>query len=205
MKIVTLALGELAANCYLLIEDKDCLLIDPADAADYILETLQRDRLQLRAMLATHGHFDHLMAAGEIQLSYPNIPLFIDQKDRFLVDRLIPTARHFLHQPRLTVVPARCQFFSGRRLTMSPFKLKIIPVPGHTPGSVAFYFPESKAVFCGDTVFKAAIGRTDFSYGDRSALLASIKHLIDCLPADTVIYPGHGEATSVGAQRERLL
>ena len=94
MTIKKYSLGELQANCYFLIEGKDCLIIDPADDASFILEEIQRQQLNLVGMLATHGHFDHIGAVGEIQLSF-NVPLYIFKEDRFLIDRLNETAKHF--------------------------------------------------------------------------------------------------------------
>ena len=84
MKITTYPLGQLQANCYLLVHDKDCILIDPADDASFLLEEISRQNLNLVAMLATHGHFDHVMAVGEIQLSL-KVPFYIHGKDLFLI------------------------------------------------------------------------------------------------------------------------
>ena len=95
MKFVKYSLGQLQANCYFLIDGQNCLIIDPADDASFILEELQRQRLNLVGMLATHGHFDHVMAVGEIQQSI-NMPLYIHEKDNFLIDRVEQTAEHFL-------------------------------------------------------------------------------------------------------------
>ncbi|PJA55687.1 hypothetical protein CO165_02225, partial [Candidatus Roizmanbacteria bacterium CG_4_9_14_3_um_filter_33_18] len=91
MTIKKYSLGDLQANCYFLIDDQDCLIIDPADDAPFILEELQRQQLNLVGMLATHGHFDHVMAVSEIQQSI-SLPLIIHEKDKFLIDRLEQTA-----------------------------------------------------------------------------------------------------------------
>src|SRR3989339_2004515 len=93
--IVKYSLGQLQVNCYLLIKEDYCLVVDPADEAGFILEELRRKKLKLVGILATHGHFDHIGAVGEIQLSY-NIPLYIFKEDQFLIDRLNETAEHFL-------------------------------------------------------------------------------------------------------------
>jgi len=192
MEVVSFSLGELRTNTYFLIKDQHLLVIDPADEADFILEEIQRRRLELVGLLATHGHFDHLMAVGEIQLSF-NLPLHISKKDLFLVKRLRETARHYLNYLP-PVVPIRNIQDLGSKdlLEIRNFKLKVIKTPGHTPGSVCFYFEDESKLFTGDTLFgKGAVGRTDFSYGDANNLRKSITKL-SLLADGTIIYPGHG-------------
>ncbi|PIQ72460.1 hypothetical protein COY13_03965 [Candidatus Roizmanbacteria bacterium CG_4_10_14_0_2_um_filter_36_35] len=211
MKIVKYSLGQLQANCYLLVEDDKCLIIDPGDEASFILEELQRRRLKLIGMLATHGHFDHIMATGEIQLSV-NVPLYLNKKDQFLTDRTKETAEHFLDFKQ-TILPIRniknldiknsLNLPAGRQ-ELENFKLKIIHTPGHTPGSVCFYFKEENALFTGDTLFKGAVGRFDFSYCSKEDLKKSLEILFK-FPKDVVVYPGHGEKTLIEKEKNLLL
>lgn len=198
MRIETLILGELKTNCYLLIERDRCLLIDPADSADFILEKIVRENLTLMGILATHGHFDHILCVGEIQLSLP-VPLYIDKNDDFLVKRLNKTAAHFLGYDPTAVEPLKKTYFpdGDEDIGMDPFSFRLIHVPGHTPGSVAFYFPREQAIFTGDTLFKDAIGRTDLSYSDKKELRNSLAKLWK-LPEETFVYSGHGEETTIG-------
>ncbi|PIP63572.1 hypothetical protein COW97_01755 [Candidatus Roizmanbacteria bacterium CG22_combo_CG10-13_8_21_14_all_34_12] len=195
MKIVKYSLGQLQANCYFLIDDQDCLIIDPADDAPFILEELQRQQLNLVGMLATHGHFDHVMAVGEIQQSI-SLPLIIHEKDKFLIDRLEQTAEHFLgYKPIILPINHLENFPPSPRLRWAS-KLKIIFTPGHTPGSCCFYFPKENALFTGDTLFKEAVGRTDLSYSSKVDLKKSLKKIFE-LPRETIIYSGHGEDTII--------
>jgi len=203
LNIETYQLGQLQANCYLISRGKDCLLIDPGDGADFILEQLARRSFVLKAVLVTHGHFDHIMAAGEIQLS-AKVPLMIDEKDFFLVKRLKESAKHFLDFEPEVVSPSPVVFLKERKYSLGFAKFEVIATPGHTPGGVCFYFPKEKAVFTGDTLFKNAVGRTDFSYGKKTDLERSLLRLFE-LPEDTVIYPGHGEKTSVLAERKNFI
>jgi len=173
MQIISFSLGELQANCYLLIKDKECLLIDPADDANFLLEEITRRNLKLVGLLATHGHFDHIMAVGEIQLTYPEIPLYINLKDEFLLDRLQETAEYFLGHKIAIIKPKKISAVPENELKIfrlaeasakrANFKIKIIFSPGHTPGSVCFYFADDKILFSGDLIFKDGIGRYDFS------------------------------------------
>ncbi|MFA5770434.1 MAG: MBL fold metallo-hydrolase [Patescibacteria group bacterium] len=194
MRIVKYSLGQLQANCYFLIDGQNCLIIDPADDASFILEELQRQQLNLIGMLATHGHFDHVMAAGEIQQSI-NLPLLIHEKDVFLIKRLEQTAKHFLgYTPIILPIKKIENLIIENSLKIENFKLKIIFTPGHTPGSCCFYFNEENALFTGDTLFKEGIGRTDLSYSSKEDLTKSLKKIFK-LPRETVVYSGHGEDT----------
>lgn len=203
MKIIKFSLGQLQANCYFLIEDNECLIVDPADEASFILEELQRRKLHLLGMIATHGHFDHVMAAGEIQMSL-DIPLYIFREDLFLVDRLTETAEYFLGYKPHFVKPTNTKYLEQVNLKISNFKFKIIHTPGHTPGSCCLYFKDEKVIFTGDTLFKQGIGRYDFSYSSKDDLKKSLKELFK-LPKDTIVYSGHGEETTIADEANREL
>jgi len=192
MQIKKYSLGQLQANCYFLIKGEDCLIIDPADYASFILEELQRQRLNLVGMLSTHGHFDHIGAVGEIQLSF-NVPLYILKEDQFLIDRLNETAKYFLGFDPHFIKPKNVKFIKNN-FSISDYELRIIKTPGHTPGSCCCYFKEENAVFTGDTLFKKGIGRTDLSYSSKDDLEKSLKKIFK-LPKATIVYPGHGEDT----------
>jgi glyoxylase-like metal-dependent hydrolase (beta-lactamase superfamily II) len=202
MKIHTYSLGQMQANCYLLENEGKGIIIDPADEGSFLLEEVQRKNIELTGLFATHGHFDHCMAAGEIQLSF-NIPLYIHKKDQFLIDRLESTAKHFLGYTPIMVVPKRIEFIEPSELKIINLKFKIISSPGHTPGGLCYYFPEEAALFTGDTLFADAIGRTDLSYSNKKDLWNSLRGILS-LPDETVIYPGHGESTYVGEQKYLL-
>ncbi len=199
MKILCFPLGQMQANCYFLIEENNCLIIDPADEASFILEQIQRRKLNLVGLLATHGHFDHIMAVGEIQLSF-KVPFFIFKEDLFLAERLNETAKYFLGYDPNTIPPRNVRFLKHGELKIGNFKLKIIPTPGHTPGSSCFYFEKDKILFAGDTLFKDGIGRYDFSYSSKNDLKKSLNRLFD-LPKDTVVYSGHGKKTTIGKEK----
>ncbi len=202
MRIDSYPLGQLQANCYFLTQGSDCIIIDPADSADFILEKIQRERLNLVALLATHGHFDHIMAVGEIQLSY-DVPLYIHDDDLFLVKRLNETAKHFLGFDPAVIAPKETISFKAGSLEIGDFAFNVIHTPGHTPGSCSVYVEEENSVFTGDTLFKEGIGSYDHLYSDKKVLFASLKTLFE-LPEETIVYPGHEDITTIGEEKHSL-
>jgi len=203
MTIKKYSLGPLAANCYFLIEENDLVLIDPGDEASFILEEIQRQRLNLKAIFATHGHFDHIGAVGEIQRSF-DVPFYISKKDLFLVERLNETAKYFLGYNPYFLPPKNIKDLNKKTFHVSRLTFDVIPTFGHTPGSVCFYFQDKKIIFTGDILFKNAIGRYDFSYSDKKKLFTSLKKILS-LPGKTIVYPGHGEQTKIEEEKNQRL
>jgi glyoxylase-like metal-dependent hydrolase (beta-lactamase superfamily II) len=207
MHILSFPLGELQANCYILInEDNHALIIDPADSADFLLEEIQRRNVTIDGILATHGHFDHVMAAGELQLSLEalyqtKMPLYIHPEDMFLIKRLGQTAKHFLGYEPHVILPKRFADLKNGNMEIGDWRLEVLHTPGHTPGSCTFYFTYDSVVFTGDTLFQGAVGSYEHSYSDKDELKKSVNKLI-ALPEETTIYPGHGEETLVQMEKQ---
>ena len=199
MKIIQLSVGQLQANCFLAVEpnSNQCLIIDPGDDADYIVQAIGATKP--KAILATHGHFDHVMAASQLQLRY-NISFYIDQKDQFLLDRIVSTARHFLGNIQVPPAPKNVTYFHQVDPNSLPFHLTVIPTPGHTPGSVSLLLKDENILFSGDLLFQGGgFGRTDFSYSSQPELTQSINRIL-ALPPKTIIYTGHGEQTTIASE-----
>lgn len=197
-RIITLAVGQMQTNCYLLAdqESKKCFIIDPGDDSDYIQRVIADNDLVPQIILATHGHFDHIMGVTELKLAY-NIPFIIHPNDEFLVNNMGSSAKHFLGIS--TDPPPTVDGFikDGHKIKVGELSLQVIHTPGHTPGSVCFYSAKEEIVFCGDLLFAhGGVGRTDFSYGDRNNLQESVNKIIK-LPKDTVLYSGHGFSSKV--------
>ncbi len=209
MQILRYSVGQLQTNCYLLVTDDKCLVIDPGDEGEFILEQIQIKKLKPLAILATHGHFDHVLAVGEIQASF-DIPFYIHEKDLFLLKRVKETAEYFLKNKQIILPISNIRNLKIENLLqIENFKLKIFFTPGHTPGSVCYYLPaevESDAtkeglsiIFTGDTLFKDGIGRYDFFYSSKKDLDNSLKRILS-LSKNTVVYSGHGEETTIGEE-----
>lgn len=173
------------------------MVIDPGDDADLIIQTIQKENLTLDKITATHGHFDHVMAAFELQAAF-GVPFFIHNKDMFLLKRLSKTAEYFLGEPIPALPPKEVSDLSKyKMLTVGKLHFEIIFTPGHTPGSVSLYNKEKKALFVGDVIFASGgRGRTDFSYCSDNDLQKSIDALFK-LPEEVTIYCGHGQETTI--------
>ena len=152
----TLTVGQLATNCYLVFDRKsqEGLIIDPGDSADYIMRVLADEKVRPLKILATHGHFDHLLAATELKLAF-GIPLLSHKKDEFLVKNIQKSAdyfllekqgakrRHFLQSEPIDPPPSVDGFLKeGQKISFGRHKLEVLETPGHTPGSICFYLKE---------------------------------------------------------------
>lgn len=196
MRIITLKVGQLGTNCYLIESDREVGIIDPGDDGEYIIEQIQRLELSPVWILATHGHFDHVLVAMELSLTF-KIPFYIHPKDEFLLKNAHESAFYFTN---VKVEPflIKPNFIKENNiLIVGSLVFKIIEVPGHTPGSVCLYSKSENILFCGDLVFAGkGVGRTDFKYSSEDNLWRSIKKVLK-LSRNTKIYPGHGESLKV--------
>lgn len=203
MYVLRFPLGQMQANCYFLIVGTDCVILDPGDSADFILEELLRRNLNLKAILATHGHIDHIMAVGEIQSNFA-VPFYVHKDDIFLVDRVAESAEHFLDYKPVIIRPQNITHISGDSISVRDFSLQVIYTPGHTPGSVCFFAEQYKILFTGDTLFKDGIGRYDFRYSNKMKLKYSLEKLF-AIDDIIKVYPGHGEDTLLHIEKEAAL
>lgn len=196
MIVYPFSLGLLLANCYFAVcgKTKEAIIIDPADEGDFLLQKIKELSIKPLFIVATHGHFDHLLAALEMKLAL-KISFLMNKKDLPLLARHQKTARYFLKYEVDPVSKVDKFLKEGDILRFGQEKLRVMETPGHTEGSVCFLSQSSGAahLFTGDTIFSdGSIGRTDLEGGSKEKLRESIKKLAK-LPPQTVIYPGHGE------------
>ena len=193
-----LELGILKSNCYLVsdVDTKEAIIIDPGDGAEYIENIISDEEINPKMIIATHGHFDHIMASYTLTCAY-KIPFLINTKDEFLVKNMKTSANYFLGINSGPPPKINKGLNEGEIINLSKENLEIIETPGHTPGSVSFYHKQSDTIFVGDLLFEnGQVGRSDFSYSNISSLKKSIEKVLR-LPVDTKILSGHGGATSV--------
>lgn len=200
MQVVSFSLGELQTNCYFIIQDLSCLIIDPVDSADFILEEVSRRGLEVKGLLATHGHFDHVLATGDLQASL-GLPLYIFEEDIFLLKRVNETAEHFLGYNPQVLPPQRVTPLVEGNVSLGGFHFQVIKTPGHTPGSCSFYFKDEEWIFVGDLFFMGSVGRFDFSYSNKEQLKHSIGEIMQ-LPEATRVFSGHGEETLIQYEQQ---
>jgi len=205
MHIHAFHVGPLQAACYLVeAEDGNAALIDPGGDADLLLGQVQHRRLTLRLILMTHGHVDHIGALPAVKAAHPDALVCIHAADApMLLDGAASLASliGLPHDP----CPTDRLLADGDSLPLGPIAFEVLHTPGHTPGGACFLVPragEPSAVFTGDTLFAGGIGRTDFPGGSFRTLAESIRTRLYPLPPDTVVYPGHGEPTTIGEERE---
>lgn len=200
--IERLPVGQLGTNCYVLYDAKikDAFIVDPGDDAGFIMNKIGDLDLKPQAILATHGHFDHILAVTELKLAY-GIPFFFHPADSAIVNRMERTAEYFTG-----IKPDPAPRFgkpleNGQELKIGGMSLKVIHTPGHTPGSICLYAEKESILFSGDTLFAGGgYGRTDLSGGDAAKLKKSLRKILS-LPDNTIIYPGHGEETNVKKEK----
>lgn len=194
MDIQQLVLGELDTNTYLLIDSisKECLIIDPADEATLIADEILTQNLKPMGIVVTHGHYDHNLAAAELQLNL-NLPYWIHRKDEFLVSELAKRASYWLKREITLASPRVTNYLHDHdKLALGKQTISIFHTPGHTPGSCCLVLPQDETVLTGDTLFANDIqGRTDLSYSSQVQMEKSLA-LIKKNWSGYRGLPGHG-------------
>lgn len=192
--------GPLACNCYVVgdPEAKDAIVIDPGGDASDLAEALVEQGLTVRAIVATHAHFDHLIAAEHLR-ELTGAPFLLHDEDRPLLDWYQESGRLFLGLELPPPPEVDTAAREGDRLTAGSVALRVVHTPGHSPGSISLFGDD--VVFSGDTLFAQGVGRVDLPGGDGRALVGAIKEKIFSLPDETPVYPGHGPATTVAREK----
>ncbi len=199
MIIKQLTVGPIMANCYILgcERTREAAVIDPGDETDKILMSLASEKLTLKHILNTHGHFDHV--GGNRQLKdATGAELLIHAADAAMLAQLSASAAAFGLSAQNSPPPDRT-VAEGDRVTFGDIALTVLHTPGHTPGGISFH--TDRCVFVGDALFYGSIGRTEFPGGDYDTLIASIRTKLFTLDEDTTVYTGNGPATTVGQEK----
>jgi hydroxyacylglutathione hydrolase len=191
--------GPLACNCYIVGDPATghAVIIDPGGDAEHLAGTVRERSLTITAIVATHAHFDHILAAQRLR-ELTGAPFHLHPGDRPLLDWFQDSGAIFggLQLPDPPEVDSAIN--EGDRLTAGTTELEVIHTPGHSPGSVSLL---GVALFSGDTLFAGSVGRYDLPGGDGGALMASIRSKLFDLPKDLRVYPGHGPPTTLGEER----
>ncbi len=199
MKIVTVAVGPLATNCYLILSDKNnAAVIDPGFNAPLLLQHLHSLGARVQMILLTHGHYDHMGAVRQLQQE-TGARLVAGKKELpMLRDAKMSLAREVFDDPEYVLAPD-VLLEEGESVQLDELTFTCIETPGHTEGGVTYRV--GGALFTGDTLFKESAGRTDLYGGDYGKLKASLAKLA-ALEGDFAVYPGHGDATTLEYERQ---
>lgn len=181
MVVKKIVVGNLEENCYLIIKDKSCIIVDPGDEFHKIDETIKKLSLNVVAVLITHAHFDHIGALEEVLNKY-NVPLFYNNiNNEILYENLINV--------------------NESKYELDKFKFEVIYTPGHRNDLVAYYFYEDNIMFTGDFLFRNSIGRTDLEYSNFNDMIFSLKKIYK-YNDEIIVYPGHGRETTLDYEKK---
>lgn len=199
MNVVQIPGGQFVENCYLVIDEaaNACAVIDPGEQAGLILHKLRASGATPVGIWLTHAHIDHVLGVPELAAE-TGAPVYLHPDDRELYDA-VPDQASWFGLTAEPLPPPDRDLAAGQRLTVGGLEFTVRHAPGHSPGHVVF--AGHGAVFGGDVLFQGSIGRTDLPGGDFDTLIGSIERELLVLPDSTIVYTGHGPATTVGAER----
>ena len=199
----TIVVGALNANCYVLFSQAggEAVVIDPGDEPEEIQAVVQGRGCSIGALLLTHSHFDHMLAARELQEA-TGAPVWLTAADQAILLGHWRTAKSLIGY--IPGEPPRVdrELVAGQSVVVGDIELEVRSTPGHSPGGVSFVSHQLRAVFTGDALFAGTIGRTDLLGGDFETLITSLREQILTLPDDYAVLPGHGRASTVGTERQ---
>jgi hydroxyacylglutathione hydrolase len=201
MDVRMFTVGPVAENSYLFRRDGSdrALIVDPGDEPDKLIGAIEGLGVKLEGILLTHTHFDHVGAVAPVAKA-TGAEVWVPRLESFVLADI----NSFVPWPGFgpfESYEAEHLLDGGERLDLAGFEIDVLFTPGHSPGHVTFSIPEEAAVFSGDVLFQQSVGRTDLPGGDWGTLLESIRLLVDSLPAETAVYPGHMGTTTLGAER----
>ena len=198
----TLPVGLLQCNCTILGDEtsREAIVVDPGDNIPAIQAILHNHGLTVKHIIITHAHIDHI--AGALHLKrLTGAPILYNLNDLPLV-KMMDVQASWLRMPTPEVSPPDAPLTDGQTVSISGLSGTILHTPGHTQGSVCLYLPQQLVLLAGDTLFAGSVGRTDLPGGDTRQLIDSIQTQILTLPDDVIVYPGHGEPTTIGFEKE---
>jgi hydroxyacylglutathione hydrolase len=206
---IKIPVGMLQCNCSILGDPKtrEAVVVDPGDEVERILDMLGRYKLTVKAIVSTHAHIDHVGGLAKLHM-YTGAPVMMHRDDLPLYNGMdVQAAFLGMKTPELTDVDQLLK--DGDALQWGGYQANVIHTPGHTPGSLSLYLPKEcgsvklsqPQLYAGDTLFAGSIGRTDLWGGSMEQIMESLTQKLMQLPDDTIVFPGHGEITSIGRER----
>ncbi len=200
MKVGQCRVGMVMTNCYGLLntQTKEMILVDPGDSPEVIGRMVEELEGKPVAIFLTHGHYDHILALEAVKEKY-QIPVYAGKEEEELLGDVSLNLTGQVRRP-MTVRPETL-VSDLEKFTVAGFSVQAIHTPGHTKGSVCYYFPEESLLVSGDTLFHGSVGRTDLPTGSTAQMMESLKRLLETLPEETDVLPGHEAATTIGYEK----
>src|ERR671930_752265 len=201
MDVRMFTVGPVQENCFLLRRDGSdrALIVDPGEEAPKLLVAIEALGLDLEGILITHTHFDHVGAVAPVARA-TGAEVWVPEIEKPVLADIMSYVPWPGFGP-FESYDAEHTLSGGERLELADFEIDVIFTPGHSPGHVTYSIPDEQAIFSGDVLFQQSIGRTDLPGGDYGTLLESIRMLVDTLPGDTAVYPGHMGSTTLGVEQ----
>ncbi|MFC4738106.1 MBL fold metallo-hydrolase [Bacillus daqingensis] len=202
MKIEQLPLGALQTNCYIIYEKSSAIVVDPGGNFDQLNNRIHELDVTVQAILLTHAHFDHIGALQEAADTW-NCPVYLHEAEKeWLGDPDKNGSSKFPGIVHVTASEADVLWTDTGDKSVGDFKFVLMHTPGHSPGSVTYYFPQLQTAVSGDVLFKGGVGRTDLYEGDHDLLMETIHETMLSLPEDTKVLSGHGPETVIGIEMD---
>jgi len=197
-----LPVGPLQCNCSVIGDEstREAMVIDPGDNIDQILGLIKKHNLQVKQIVITHAHIDHVGGAAKLRAA-TGAPVLLNQNDYALL-KMLDVQAAWIRMPNPGKVEIDSNIGQADSIKAGQIEGQVLHTPGHTEGSVCLYFPAERKLIAGDTLFAGSIGRTDLPGGSYEKLLRSIHEQVLTLPDETLVVPGHGPATTIGEERE---
>lgn len=205
MKIKLFKMGMLHTNCYVASEDKDAVIIDPPMYSREVADYIEENKLEVRAILLTHGHFDHALGSPEFSKKY-GVKVYMSKDDRDLLFDCTKDGAYVVGVSfKAPEFPPLEYAADGDELTFGKLKFRVISTPGHTAGGLSYYNEADGVLFSGDTLFHSCVGRSDLYSSSTEDLVHSIREKLYKLPDSTKVYCGHGDFTDIGFEKKNNL
>jgi len=197
-----LPVGPLQCNCSIIGDETthEAMVIDPGDEIEDILALVRKHNLQVKQIVITHAHIDHVGGAMKLRAA-TGAPILLNQNDYALL-KMLDVQAAWIGVPVPGKVEIDRSITTGESISTGSHTAQVLHTPGHTEGSVCLYFPAEKKLIAGDTLFAGSIGRTDLPGGSMQKIMRSLHDTVLALPDETVVVPGHGEPTTIGEERE---
>jgi len=197
-----IAVGPLQCNCSIIGDEgtREAMVIDPGDDIEDVLALVRKHSLQVKQIVITHAHIDHVGGAMKLRAA-TGAPILLNQNDYALL-KMLDAQAAWIGVPAPGKVEIDHSVGSGETVTVGSHSASILQTPGHTEGSICLYFAADKKLIAGDTLFAGSIGRTDLPGGSMQKILRSLHDTVLALPNETVVVPGHGALTTIGEERE---